>query len=194
VNRYCPACPAHLTAGARPCVAAPLAGPSGTPAQIAGFGQIGGSAALDLIEAASRNPPTRWCITEVDPATGEAVSHGCARGPHLWTRPPNTGPPRTTLSTGPPGAGVTGFLRSLKIRLTPIAKTADDPQMAEDHHDPSRHLRHLISARNATCAAPGCTATAVKGDMEHRVPWEKNGPTSEGNLDPTCDHAHIVKQ
>ena len=41
----------------------------------------------DLVQAASRHPATRWCVT----VTGDdrtAVAHGCARGQHPWDGKP----------------------------------------------------------------------------------------------------------
>lgn len=162
------------------------------PGWIPGFGHVTGQVARDLITAGTTNPATRWCVTNVDPGTGEAVAHGCARGQHRWpaadTGPRNTGPP----GTGPPG--VPEFVASLNATMEPIAREHGDDGHREPHHDPSRKLKHLIIARNATCATPGCDAPAVTSDMEHRVPWEQGGETSEFNLDPGHKHCHRLKQ
>jgi len=164
------------------------------PGWIPGWGHVTGTTARDLITAGTFNPATRWCVTEVDPRTGEAVAHGCARGQHPWP-PPSTGPPSTgPPGTGPPGSGVMDFVASLNLKLTPLARHSTDDGHAEPHHDPSRRLRHLIEVRNATCATPGCDAAAATADMEHRLPWEKGGETSEHNLDPGCRHCHRLKQ
>jgi len=157
---------------------------SGTPAEVAGFGFIGGEAAREMVAAASRNPATRWCVTIVNPADGTAQAHGCARGSHRWTPP----------ATGPPGEEIARFLASLNVRFEPIAKEVTDPSHPESRHDPSRKLTHLIRARSATCATPGCGAAAVTTDMEHTIPWEQGGETSERNLRPACRHHHKVKQ
>jgi hypothetical protein len=78
--------------------------------------------------------------------------------------------------------------------MEPIAKTSSDDGHQEPRHDPSRKLQHLIWARNATCATPGCDAPATTSDIEHRIPWEDGGETSEHNLDPGCRHCHRLKQ
>jgi hypothetical protein len=150
------------------------------PGWTPGFGNITGQAARDLITAGTGNPCTRWCVTEVDPRTGQAVAHGCARGQHPWP-PPSIGSP----GTGPPGSGVAGFVASLNLTMEPIAQDPADDGHAEPRHDPSRRLQHLIIARSATCAPPGCDAAAATADMEHRTPWEAGGQTSEHNLDPS---------
>jgi hypothetical protein len=141
------------------------------PGWIPEFGNITGQAARDLITAGTGNPATRWCVTEVDPRTGKAVAHGCARGRNPWPPPDTTG-----------GAE---FVASLNLAMEPIAQHSADDGHPEAHHDPSRRLQHLIIARNSTCATPGCDAAAAVSDMEHRIPWEVGGQTSEHNLDPS---------
>jgi hypothetical protein len=154
------------------------------PGWIPGWGHVTGTTARELITAGTANPATRWCVTEVDPATGQAVAHRCARGQHRWPPP----------GTGPPESGVAGFVASLNLTMEPIATTSADDGHAEPRHDPSRRLEHLIIARNATCATPGCDAAAATTDMEHRIPWEDGGETSEHNLDPACRRHHRTKQ
>src|SRR6516165_7479617 len=44
-----------------------------------------------LVQAASRHPRSRWCVTVTGP-DGTAVAHGCARGQHPWTPEPGPGP------------------------------------------------------------------------------------------------------
>jgi len=146
------------------------------PGWIPGWGHVTGTTARELITAGTANPATRWCVTEVDPATGQAVAHRCARGQHRWPPP----------GTGPPESGVAGFVASLNLTMEPIATTSADDGHAEPRHDPSRRLEHLIIARNGTCATPGCDAAAATTDMEHRIPWEDGGETSEHNIDPSC--------
>ena len=43
----------------------------------------------EMMQAASRHPATRWCVTLVG-EDGTAVAHGCARGRHTWDPPPGT--------------------------------------------------------------------------------------------------------
>jgi len=170
------------------------------PGFVQGFGNITAQAARDLIIAGSANPASRWCVTEVDPVTGYAVSHGCARGPHPWpgpgAGPPGAGPPSGEApGNGPPGQQIREFIATLKVRTEPLAAQPGEQGRTEPGHDPSRKLRHMIEARHATCATPGCDTPAADCDMEHRIEYENDGPTSEGNLDPaTHGHCHRVKQ
>jgi hypothetical protein len=178
------------------------------PGFVPGFGNITAQAARDLIVAGSANRASRWCVTEVDPVTGYATSHGCARGAHPWPgpgpgpgppdgQPPGNGPPDPwpRESAAAPSQQVAEFIASLDVTMEPLATQPGEQGRTEPGHDPSRKLRHLIEARHATCATPGCDTPAVDCDMEHRIEYENNGPTSEGNLDPaTHGHCHRVKQ
>jgi hypothetical protein len=162
---------------------------------------VTGKVARDLIIAGSANAASRWCITEVDPETGYAVAHGCARGRHPWPRPSNnpTGNDPPGRWPGEPGAQpgpeVAEFIAGLGVTMERLATEPGEDGRTEPQHDPSRKLRHMIEARNATCATPGCDHPAVTSDMEHRVEYENGGKTSEGNLDPaTHGHCHRLKQ
>jgi hypothetical protein len=173
-----------------------------------------------MMQAASRHPDSRWCVTLVG-EDGTAAAHGCARGRHTWDPPPD--PTSTTLSasttsnTSPaghardtmpaaaqatvPGQGPTPaqaaalaqFLARLKISFEPIAKGTCDHRHAEPRYRPSKKLGHLTRARNATCPAPGCEASAYFSDLDHTEPWPE-GPTDECNLGPPCRHHHRTKQ
>jgi hypothetical protein len=170
-----------------------LLGLSATPAQAGSWGLLDPGDTRKLIEAASRHPRTRWCVTVTDPASGEAIAHGCARGTHPWKARDGTGPP----GTGPPGTGdyqeqLAELLRQLKIRLAPIAKGTCDHRDREDRYTPSRRLGHLVRARTARCCAPGCGAQAVNCELDHSTPYPE-GPTDQCNLGPPCPRHHTVK-
>jgi hypothetical protein len=165
---------------------------------------IGPHALRDMMQAASRHPATRWCVTLVG-GDGTAVAHGCARGQHHWVPPPDpagsaatTG--TTTASTAPgqeptaaQAAALAEFLARLKIAVEPIAKGTCDHRHAEPQYRPSRKFGHLIRARNATCPAPGCEASSWHCDLDHTTPWP-DGPTDECNVGPPCRHHHRTKQ
>jgi hypothetical protein len=131
-----------------------------------------------------------------DPASGEAIAHGCARGTHPWKARDGTSPP----GTGPPGPDAPGgyqaqladLLRKLKIKFAPIAKGTCDHRDREDRYTPSRRLGHLVRARTARCCAPGCGAQAVNCELDHSTPYPV-GPTDQCNLGPPCPRHHTVK-
>jgi len=196
-----------------PCLAAlvnitvPLAtllGLSGTPGEAGGFGILDAGTARDLIAAAGRSPHTRWCVTALHP-DGTAAAHGCAPGRHPpppGPEPPGSEPPGTTAlgtSGGPdqrplPDTRVRDYLRSLQVRLTPVARGSCDHRHAETGYQPSRKLQHLIRTRNTRCTAPGCGRPAARCDLDHTIAWDKGGITCECGLAPLCRHHHRCKQ
>jgi Domain of unknown function (DUF222) len=188
-----------------PCLAAlvnitvPLAtalGLSATPGEAAGFGLLDPATARDLLAAAGRSPHTRWCITLLNP-DGTAAAHGCAPGRHPpppGPEPPGPEPPGPESPEPPPDTRARDYLRSLGVRLTPIARGSCDHQQAETGYRPSRKLQHLIRTRSTCCTAPGCTRPAARCDLDHTLAWEAGGITCECGIAPLCRHHHRCKQ
>jgi len=163
-----------------------LGGDTGPPGDVAGFGILDHADTRDLVAAAARNPATRWCLTVLNP-DGTAAAHGCAAGSRPW--PPGHGPP----GHGPPGHGppgpmnLRGLLEFLNItKLNHVIRGPCQHARAEHRYRPSRQLRHLIRARNATCTAPGCVRRAAACDLDHTDPHHQGGRTCECNLAPRC--------
>jgi hypothetical protein len=170
-------------------ITVPLAtalGLSGTPGEAGGFGLLDAGTARDLLAAAGRSPHTRWCITVLNP-DGTAAAHGCAPGRH--PPPPGPEPPGP-----PPDTRAGDYLRSLRARLTPIARGTCDHRYAETGYQPSRKLQHLIRTRSTRCTAPGCGRPAARCDLDHTLAWDKGGITCECGLAPLCRHHHRCKQ
>ena len=142
----------------------------GAPGEAAGFGLLDPQTARDLLAAAARHPDTRWCYTALHP-DGTAAAHACVRGPHPG---------------GPPGPRTVTF--------SPVIRGPCDHAQAQPGYRPGRTLRHLITARNATCTAPGCGQPAARCDLDHTTPWHLGGLTCPCNLSPLCRHHHRVKQ
>jgi hypothetical protein len=153
-----------------------LLGFSAAPAQAGGWGLLDAAETRAVAAAAAAHPATRWCLTLTGP-DGTALAHGCARGPR----------PRLLddLAPQPPPAQLTGLLRRLNIALTPVTRGNCDHAAAEGHYTPSRALKHLVRARNATCDAPGCRNPTASTDLDHTIPWP-TGPTEQCNLAPAC--------
>jgi hypothetical protein len=162
-----------------------------------------------IVEAASRHPRSRWCVTITGP-DDTAIAHGCARGQHPWTPEPRqnspggrdgpTGNGTPTPQPGdPPGpdqhqaAQLNELLRRLNITVRPIAKGTCDHKHQEDRYTPSRALKHLIRARTASCSAPGCGAQAINCDLDHTRAYPA-GITCECDLAPACRRHHKCKQ
>ncbi|RWR18938.1 HNH endonuclease [Microbacterium enclense] len=53
-----------------------------------------------------------------------------------------------------------------------------------------RHLR----ARDRRCRWPGCTAPAIRCEIDHTTEWAKGGRTEVGNLACLCQRHHTQKQ
>jgi Domain of unknown function (DUF222) len=186
-----------------------LFGWSGAPADAGGWGLLDGDDTRQLIQAASRHPRTRWCVTLTGP-DGTAIAHGCAHGQHPWTPAPASttghtardGPARPgnprdgTHPSGPypdQAAQLAQLLQGLNTAFAPIAKGSCDHKHREDRYTPSRTLKHLVRARNTRCTAPGCGAQAYYCDLDHTVPWP-DGMTCECDLGPKCRRHHRCKQ
>jgi hypothetical protein len=161
-----------------------LLGWSTSPAQAGAWGLLDSDETRAVVGAAAQHPGTRWCATLTAP-DGTALAHACARGQH----------PRllSDLEPQPPPAQLAEFLHRPNLAFTRIARDSCDHFQAEDHYTPSRKLKHLVRARNATCDAPGCQAQALNADLDHTTPWPE-GPTDQGNLAPRCRTHHRAKQ
>ena len=161
-----------------------------------------------IVQAASRHPRSRWCVTVTGP-DGTAAAHGCARGQHPWTPKPAASDPsqqggggggrdgpatgHARIGPGPQQAArLKELLRRLNVTFAPIAKDTCDHRHREDRHTPSRQLKHLVRARTVTCSAPGCGAQAYYCDLDHSVPYPA-GSTCECGLAPVCRRHHRCK-
>jgi len=154
-----------------------LQGDPTAPGEAAGFGLLDARDSWDLVAAAARHPRTRWCLTALHP-DGTAAAHGCAVGQHAW----------------PPGQQAPEFVRALKLMLNTVIRGPCDHARAQRGYRPSRELRHLVSARNTRCTAPGCSRPAARCDLDHTNPWHHGGPTCPCNLAPLCRYHHRCKQ
>ena len=171
--------------------AATLLGWGTAPGQAGTWGLTEPQETRDIVQAASRHPRTRWCLTVVD-ERGEAVAHACAPGRHPW-KPESPDPPP---GTGEQTARIQQFLSGLGITprtLESIAHDTCDHGHAEPRYVPSRKLRHLIRARGQTCTGPGCGGESAHADQDHVVPYP-DGPTDECNLHSPCRAHHRAKQ
>ena len=156
-------------------------GDTGPPGEIGGFGILDHPDTREAVAAAARSPDSRWCITLLDP-DGSAAAHGCAPGPRHWP-------------TGPPApASFRDLFQILNIKtLDDVVRGSCDHAQEEQRYRPSRKLRHLVRARNATCTAPGCNWRAAGCDLDHTDSYREGGQTCPCNLAPLCRHHHRCK-
>jgi hypothetical protein len=163
---------------------AALEGDIGPSGEVAGFGILDHADTRGLVAAAAANPATRWCVTVLNP-DGTAAAHGCAAATRPWP------PGHRALGS----MTLRGLLESLNIRnLDPVIRGPCQHARAEQRYRPSRKLQHLVRARTATCAAPGCGRRAASCDLDHTDPHHHGGRTCECNLAPLCRHHHRCKQ
>jgi hypothetical protein len=142
------------------------------PGAVAGFGPVDGPLARHLTHLAAADSRTRCCLTLTGPG-GQAIGHGCLPGPAALAR----------LGTQP-----------VTVTITPLARGSCDHQHEEPGYQPSRALRHLITARTPVCTAPGCRHPAARCDLDHTTPYDQGGRTCECGLAPLCRHHHRCKQ
>ncbi len=83
------------------------------------------------------------------------------------------------------------------------------PEMVEQMHrwsadasaGPDGRLRYkpttaqiaFVRARDQRCQAPGCRVPAHRCDVDHRIPWQRGGPTFIDNLHCLCRTHHRAK-
>jgi hypothetical protein len=61
-------------------------------------------------------------------------------------------------------------------------------------HDPPPRLAELIRTAEPFCCFPGCRIQARRRcELDHRVPYEKGGPTCSCNVQPLCKRHHRLK-
>lgn len=153
------------------------AGLDDSPGEAPGHGTIDAGTGRQLAEIIAGNPAARWCLTLTGP-DGRAVAHACARRGHA----PEPGAPAIRWAAG------------LRRRLQFLqAGSCTHVRQAAGYVWPAA-LRHLIEARQRTCAAPGCRRSARRCDIDHTTPYEKGGRTCECNGAPLCRKHHRCKQ
>lgn len=62
-----------------------------------------------------------------------------------------------------------------------------------DSRMPDASLKRFLRARDVTCRFPGCMKAAERCDIDHTIPHESGGPTSEQNLAHVCRRHHVQK-
>ena len=129
---------------------------SGQPGEVAGHGPVDAATSRDLAAMLAASPATRWCLTLTGPG-GRAAGHACAR----------SGP-----ATGQP---VIRWAAGLRDRLQILETgSCSHPRQAAGYVPPSQ-LRHLVQVRQRRCSHPGCRRPAVRGDLDHTIPYDHGG-------------------
>ncbi|MCZ7532015.1 MAG: HNH endonuclease [Acidimicrobiia bacterium] len=58
---------------------------------------------------------------------------------------------------------------------------------------PTAEQRRLVEMFHLRCVFPGCRMPATQCDLDHRIEWLGNGPTTVDNLLPLCRHDHVIR-
>lgn len=82
--------------------------------------------------------------------------------------------------------GATIWERLFTDPVSGIAVTADT-------YRPSAELKRYMNARDGGCRFPGCTAGALRADLDHTLAWAEGGVTSVDNLATLCRPDHTFK-
>ncbi|MFH8251911.1 DUF222 domain-containing protein [Microbacterium sp. B2969] len=79
----------------------------------------------------------------------------------------------------------------IRVLTDPVTGTVLDVDR-RTHRVPA-DLQRWIQVTQATCVFPGCSRPARECDLDHRLDWQYGGTTSSDNLDPACEHHHMIK-
>ncbi len=58
---------------------------------------------------------------------------------------------------------------------------------------PPKDLTDFVIARDGICAFPGCSRNAARCDIDHRIPYNKDGSTNPENLAALCKRHRRLK-
>ncbi len=139
-----------------------------TPAEVPGYGPIPAGTGRDLAASARVHRPLVY-----DPATGHLLGLG------------QPGGTRTGSGTGSGSGTLPGQDGTARIRWL-----ADLPPARGYEHPVT--MERLVSLRDVTCRAPGCSRRAQACDCDHVRPWPV-GPTSVDNTCCLCRRHHRLK-
>ena len=68
-----------------------------------------------------------------------------------------------------------------------------DQQVGHWAYRPDRETAERVVQRDRVCRFPGCRRPARQCDLDHRIPYDKGGPTTFDNLDVLCRYHHRIK-
>ncbi|SDP16781.1 protein of unknown function [Nakamurella panacisegetis] len=101
------------------------------------------------------------------------------------------------------GAMPAEFGRWMRKSLKSLAVMVVDPQghaiaVGGTVYPPSQAVTDQVLAASAECRFPACRTRSELCDLDHRVPFDHEKPDRGGrtvpwNLDPACEHHHLLK-
>lgn len=107
---------------------------------------------------------------------------------------PNTVASATLVGSGPVD---TATARSLASAVRNWDRMFTSPYsggvLCVDRHDPNKHLKRLLGARDEHCRFPGCRQPVWRCEIDHTDRYRDGGPTCRCNLEHLCKGHHILK-
>ena len=78
-------------------------------------------------------------------------------------------------------------------RLLTNPETGVVLSLGSEHYEPSAGLKRYLRIRDERCRFPGCNRSSHLCDIDHVVPWHRNGTTDADNLICLCPRNHDDK-
>lgn len=92
------------------------------------------------------------------------------------------------------GQGLLALMGDARFRrLVVDQQTGQLLDFGRETYRPPTHLRDHVRSRDRNCQAPGCVRPARYSDVDHVIPWEAGGMTSDQNLAALCRTHHVLK-
>jgi hypothetical protein len=119
--------------------------------------------------------------------------------PDAFPRIPTPGGRDTVAAATLAGSGPidTATARTLASAVRNWDRMFTDPYsggvLCVDRHDPNKHLKRLLGARDEHCRFPGCRQPVWRCEIDHTNRYRDGGPTCRCNLEHLCKGHHILK-
>jgi len=78
-------------------------------------------------------------------------------------------------------------------RILTDPATGDIREVSQTRYRPPAALQDYVRARDQVCTFPTCRQPATDCDLDHTIPHNKHGPTSDTNLTAKCRRHHLLK-
>lgn len=79
------------------------------------------------------------------------------------------------------------------IRILTHPGTGAVLDVGRDRYRPPKDLQNWVRVRDKTCRHPGCNRLAANSELDHTVPWGRDGVSAHGNLCSMCKRHHMFK-
>ncbi|MDN6431853.1 MAG: HNH endonuclease, partial [Corynebacterium flavescens] len=101
---------------------------------------------------------------------------------------------RTTSGTVITGAQLVEHACANEGLITIISRTHGPVDLYRFDRFASVKQRTMLAAEHPTCAWPGCTTPAERGQFHHLTPWSHGGETNVANLVTLCSYHNGINE